>query len=65
MSDALSLFGGPEAEEIAIFVDMFDKWFDAVNVYNFTDGHYQCKTFKNPYRLSATGEEDFRLKIAS
>ena len=65
VSDALSLFGGPEAEETAVFVDMFDKWFDAVNTCNFTDGQYQRKPFKNPYRLSATGEEDFRLKVAN
>ena len=25
VSDALSLFGGPKAEETAVFVDMFDK----------------------------------------
>ena len=63
VSDAL--FGGLEAEETAVFVDMFDKWFDAVNTCNFTNGQYQRKPFKNPYRLSATGEEDFRLKVAN
>ena len=31
VSDALSLFCGPEAKETAVFVIMFDKWFDAVN----------------------------------
>ena len=63
MSDALSVFDGPEAEEIAIFIDMFDKWFDTMNVCNFTDGQYQCKSFKKPYSSSDTGEEDFRLKV--
>ena len=65
MSNALSLFAGPEVEETAVFVDMFDKWFDAVNTCYFTDGQYQRKPFKNPYRLSATGEEDFCLKVAN
>ena len=65
VSDALSLFCGPEAQEIAVFADMFNKWFDAVNTCNFTDGQYQRKPFKNPYRLPATGEEDFRLKVHS
>ena len=59
VSDALFLFGGPEAEETAIFVKMFDEWFDAVNVCNFSDGQYQRKPFKNPYRSG----EDFRLKV--
>ena len=65
VSDALLLFGGLEAEKIAVFVDMFDKWFDAVNTCNFTDGQYQQKPFKNHYWLSATGEEEFRLKVAN
>ena len=59
VSDALLLFGGPEAEETATFVKMFDEWFDAVNVCNFSDGQYQRKPFKNPYRSG----EDFRLEV--
>ena len=38
---------------------MFDKWFDALNVCNFTDGR---KPFKSPYR-SCTDGEDFCLKV--
>ena len=50
VSGALFLFGGPEAEEIAVFVKMFDEWFDAVNVCNLSDDQYQRMPFKNPYR---------------
>ena len=46
----------------AKFVHMFDKLFDALNVCNFTDGQYQHKPFKSPYKLCTDGE-DFRLKI--
>ena len=65
VSDALSLFCGPEPQKTAVFADMFDKWFDAVNTCNFTDGQYQRKPFKNLYRLSAIGEEYFCLKVHS
>ena len=45
--------------DIAAFVEMFDKFFDCVNVNSYTAGKYQRKVFKQPYR-SAT---DFRLKV--
>ena len=53
------MFGGPEAKETAVFTDIFDKYFDALNVCNFTDGKHQRKPFKNPYRSGT----DFRLKV--
>ena len=53
------LVHGPEAEETATFVKMFDEWFDAVKICNFSDGQYQRKPFKNPCR----SEEDFRSKV--
>ena len=41
VSNVLHTFGGPEAG--AEFVEMFDKWFDALNVCNFSDGKTQQK----------------------
>jgi len=50
----------PEADETARFVDIFDKFFDAVNVSNFDSGKKERKPFKNPYRCAY----DFRLKVS-
>ena len=41
LQSTVFLFGRPEADKTAIFVKMFDEWFDAVSVYNFSDGQYQ------------------------
>ena len=38
---ALASFGGTETKETALFTEMFDKFFDALNVWNFTDGKTQ------------------------
>ena len=38
VSKALRLLGGTATEETAKFVEMFDKFFDALNVSNFTNG---------------------------
>ena len=35
---AIKLRGGEEASETAKFVEMCDKWFDAMNVHNYTQG---------------------------
>ena len=40
------------------FVDHMNKFFDALNVSNFTNGK---KPFKNPYR----SDKDFRLTVSS
>ena len=53
------MFGGPEAKETAIFTGIFDRFFDSLNVCNFTDGKHQRKPFKDPYRSGT----DFRLKV--
>ena len=45
--------------ETAKFVDMFDKFFDCVNVSNFNAGKQQRKPFKQPYRSA----KDFQLKV--
>uniref|UniRef100_A0A1X7SX00 Transposable element P transposase n=1 Tax=Amphimedon queenslandica TaxID=400682 RepID=A0A1X7SX00_AMPQE len=41
VSKALTLYGGEAAQETAHFVDIFDKFFDCLNVGNFTDGKRQ------------------------
>ncbi len=38
MSKALQLTGGPEVAETARFVNLMDKFFDALNVSNYTNG---------------------------
>ena len=50
---------GPGSTETARFVSMFDKFFDCLNISNFTVGARQCKRFLHPYR-SQDGE---RLKV--
>ena len=59
VSRALSLIGGDEAEGIAIFVKMMDKFFDAMNIHNYVQGIHSCKEF--PY----TSAEDFHLKVST
>ena len=41
------------------FTATFDKFFDALNVSNFTVGVHQRKPFQLPYR----SKDDFRLKV--
>lgn len=55
----MSLSGGPEVEETARFVETFDKFFDALNVTNFSDGRRKRKAFQLPYKSG----KDFRLKV--
>ena len=46
VSTALKLNGGPEAEESAKFAEMFDHFFDCLNVNSFDEGKHQRKPFK-------------------
>ncbi len=46
---------------MAKFVDMFDKFFDCLNVNNFTAGKHHRKPFQDPYRRAT----DFRLKVCN
>ena len=41
------------------FIDMFDKFFDCVNVRNFVSGQHSKNAFKSPYQSS----DDFRLEV--
>ena len=59
VSKALASFGGTETKETALFTEMFGKFFDALNVRNFTDGKTQRKPFQDPYRSG----KDFRLQV--
>jgi hypothetical protein len=58
VSKALEFTGGSEVEETVKFTANFDKFFDALNVSNFTDGVHKRKPFQLPYR----SKDDFRLK---
>ena len=59
-SKALTLIGGENVKETAKFVTMMDKYFDALNVSNFTNGKHKRKPFQNPYRSA----DDFRLVVS-
>ena len=60
VSKALTLVGGTKTQETAKFTAHIDKFFDALNVTNFTNGKYNRKPFQEPYRSS----NDFRLKVS-
>ena len=59
MAKALQLTGNSEAEESAHFAEMMDKFFDCVNVHNYTQGYHKRKAFQNLYRSLS----DPRLKV--
>lgn len=46
------LTGGEKAQETATFVSLFDKFFDMLNVSNFTIGLRKRKPFLQPFRSS-------------
>ena len=60
MAAALRLTGDPEVEETANFADMMDKFFDCMNVHNFTSGKHKRKPFQDPFRPN-----DFRLQVVT
>ena len=59
VANALRLTGGEDAAATAEFVEYFDKFFDCVNVGDFTSGKRSRNSFKDPYRSGS----DFRLKV--
>ena len=59
MSRALQLTRGREASETAKFVEMMDKFFDSMNVHNYTEGVHKRKRFQMPYTTS----KDMRLRV--
>eukprot|EP00731_Ephydatia_muelleri_P032133 Em0023g640a len=58
VSKGLLLVCGEEAFETSHFVNMADKFFDALNVHNFSHGIRGLKSFQLPY----TSSTDVRLK---
>ena len=56
---ALRLTRDSEAEEFAHFAEMMDKFFDYLNVHNYTQGYHKHKAFQNLCR-SLNG---LRLKV--
>ena len=61
VSMALKKTGGEEAEGTSKFADMMDKFFDCLNVHNYTHGIHSRKDFHKPY----TSSDDARLKVRS
>ena len=59
VSNALRLTGGAEVTETVRFVSMVDRFFDCLNVTNFSCGNHKWKPFLDPYR----SDRDFRLKV--
>ena len=59
MSNAIKLTGGPDAQETAKFIEMFDKFFDCLNVDNLNEGNQEKKDFKKPYEK----KDDIRLTV--
>jgi len=59
VATAIRLTGGEEVKETVRFVEFFDKFFDSMNVNNFSAGYKSRNPFKSPYR----SESDFRLKV--
>jgi len=50
---------GEEAENTIKFIDMFDKFFDCVNVCNFVS----CQHSKNPFKSPYQSKSDFQLQV--
>ena len=50
---------GTEMEATAKFVKIVDRFFDCLNVGNYTDGKFSRNPFKQPY----CGANDFWLKV--
>ena len=59
VSNALTLTGGSSVEETAKFVKLMDKFFDCMNVHNFSHGVQARKPFQVPYRSG----KDKRLEV--
>ena len=59
VSHALHLTGGDEASETAHFIGLMDRFFNALNVHNFSHGAKALKPFQMPY----TSQTDYRLRV--
>ena len=71
VATAIKLRGGDEASETAKFVEMCDKWFDAMNVHNYTQCILVSKIFNNltheckVYALAKTFKDHTPLPMMS
>lgn len=61
MANALKVHLGEEAEETVRFIEMMDRFFDALNVTNYTKCFTKLKYFQTPYRWA----KDFRIEVQS
>ena len=61
MAKALQLTGGDDVVETVRFISMMDKFFDCLNVNNFSTGIKKKKPFQQPYR----SPNDFRLTVCA
>ena len=59
MSKAMTLIVGERGEETSRFCDIFNKFFDCLNVRSLSAGKLSRDAFKAPYRSA----NDFRLKV--
>ena len=59
VSKALKLANKTCAEETSKFIEYMDKFFDPLNVSNFTGGKTSRKPFQNPYCYDA----DFHITV--
>lgn len=59
VGNALRMIGDVTFEQTIRFVEMFDRFFDCLNVNSYNTGHLKRKVFKQPYRSGT----DFRLKV--
>ena len=59
VASGMNISIGEEAGETARFVEMCDKWFDAMNVHNFYEGKHTLKDFQKPYEAA----DDDRLVV--
>ena len=53
------MLGGDKAEETAVFVSNFNKFFDCLNVTNTFTGKHKKDDFKKPYEKA----NDFRVEV--
>ena len=61
MSNALLLSGNEEVKETATFIQLMDKFFDCMNVKNFSQGSHKRKQFQMSYKSGA----DSRLTVSN
>jgi hypothetical protein len=59
VAEGLRLLKDPKFEKIIEFIDLFDNFFDYLNVSSLAAGKFSRNTFKAPYRSSG----DFRLEM--